>query len=265
MTLRVNLLLSIIACNPSHHLLVAIGYGYHGDIIVAWEEGVLAAATDLCGPDINPSDIGASGITSECPVFDITPNAEMASCKIDKPANLMSLNVNGPMSSLPLNNPIQSGPAYATRPTGGAPPPTPLPQSSVPIPTLSYSSGSSGTNAEEGNIYADHSTTSSTTSSSTFTMSSTASSTSSIASAQNLQAVATTVAAAAPDVNPEVANAAFYTISTSMTTIGAIAYENVLVEEVVTVFVTSEPTETAVAKRGHVHRRGRHQHHTHGM
>ncbi|MCJ1437237.1 hypothetical protein MMC27_006623 [Xylographa pallens] len=240
------------------------GYGYHGDIIVAWEEGVLAAATNLCGPDTNPGDIGASGITSECPVFDITPNAEMASCKIDKPANLVSLNVNGPIPSLPLNNPIQSGPAYATRPTAGAPPPTSLPQSPVPVPTLTYSSGSSGTNPEDGNIYNDRSTTFSTMSSSS-TMSPTASSTSSIASVLNLQAVATTVGPVAPDVNPEVANAAFYTVSTSMTTIGAIAYENVLVEEVVTVFVTLQPTETAVAKRGHVHRRGRHQHHARGM
>ena len=249
---------------PSLCLFVAIGYGYHGDIIVAWEEGVLAAATNLCGPDTNPGDIGANGITSECPVFDITPNAEMVSCKIEKPANLVSLNVNGPIPSLPLNNPIQSGPAYATRPTAGAPPPTSLPQSPVPIPTLTYSSGSSGTNPEDGNIYNDHSTAFPTMSSST-TMSPTASSTSSIAPVVNLQAVATTVAPVAPDGNPEVANAAFYTISTSMTTIGAIAYENVLVEEVVTVFVTLQPTETAVAKRGHVHKHGRHQHHARGM
>ncbi|MCJ1393462.1 hypothetical protein MMC18_006337 [Xylographa bjoerkii] len=240
------------------------GYGYHGDIIVAWEEGVLTAATDLCGPDTNPGDIGASGITSECPIFDITPNTEMASCKIDMPVNLTSLNVGGPMPSLPLNNPIQSGPAYATRPAAGAPTPTPLSQSPVPIPTLSYSSGSSGTGPEDGDIYADHSTTFSTMSS-IATTSAIASSTSSIAPVVSPPVAATTVAPAAPDVNPEVANAAFYTVSTSMTTIGAIAYENILVEEVVTIFVTSEPTETAVAKRGHVHNRGRHQHHVRGV
>ncbi|KAL9132049.1 MAG: hypothetical protein Q9217_000177 [Psora testacea] len=48
------------------------GYGGHGNVFTAWEEGILAAATEQCGP-ITPGSPGADGITANCPVFDMNP------------------------------------------------------------------------------------------------------------------------------------------------------------------------------------------------
>ncbi|MCJ1473641.1 hypothetical protein MMC13_002292 [Lambiella insularis] len=209
------------------------GYGYHGDIIVAWDEGVLANATAVCGPDTDPTDIGYSGITESCPVFDINLTSEMDSCKAALPVDLSSLNVTGPMPALPLNNRVQFGPAYATRPsatTSSEPSSTtPLPVASSAGPTLSYSSASSEASSPQADLMVL---------STPSTISSTSAST-----------VSTSVSPLGPALNA---------VATSFTTIGDVVHENIVVEvtELVTICVTDTvfATPTVVAKRNqHMH------------
>lgn len=247
------------------------GYGYHGDVIVAWDEGVLAQATAECGPDTISTDVGFSGITANCPVFKINSQAEMESCKAAAPAGIASLDVEGPMAALPLDNAVQPGPAYATRPSSGATAPPTSPASSSPGPTLSYSSGSSdASNPESGNVYFMASTTtsvppSSTSSSATLTSSTLTSSTS--ITSTSVTSTSTTLSAVLSSTSPP-ANSALTPVTTSWTTMGGVVHENILVqvEEVVTICVTDTVTATAtnVAKRHAQHLR-RHNHHAHGL
>ena len=94
-----------------------IGYGGHGDVFIAWEEGILGNATEQCGP-INPGSPGADGITANCPIFDMNPVVNQESCNIPIP-NDMKFNTDAKLSALPGNNPIQSGPQQATLQANG--------------------------------------------------------------------------------------------------------------------------------------------------
>ena len=107
--------------------------------MVAWDIGVLDAATEQCGPDAL-GDIGYNGTVTGCPVFDISSPNDRAVCTIPAiPANFESdvrgvqNDVEGPLSALPGDNPVQSGPAPATHSSSTASPRLPTSSISSPV------------------------------------------------------------------------------------------------------------------------------------
>ncbi|TGO16122.1 hypothetical protein BTUL_0032g00860 [Botrytis tulipae] len=88
------------------------GYGYHGDFIMGWDEEVLQEAVATC---TNPS-----GEIGDCAIFDIQDESVYGSCKFPLPEALEGDDVVGPMTTLPGNCAVQSGPAPATAMAGAA-------------------------------------------------------------------------------------------------------------------------------------------------
>ncbi|KAL8680078.1 MAG: hypothetical protein Q9186_003717 [Xanthomendoza sp. 1 TL-2023] len=87
------------------------GYGYHGDFISAWDEGVLDRAVSEC------TDM--SGEMKACGVFEFTEDS--ASCTLETmPDELKDENTEGPMPNLPGGCEIQSGPEQAKKGKGGS-------------------------------------------------------------------------------------------------------------------------------------------------
>ncbi|KAL8769415.1 MAG: hypothetical protein Q9209_004643 [Squamulea sp. 1 TL-2023] len=87
------------------------GYGYHGDFISAWDEGVLERAVSEC------TDM--SGQMKSCGVFEFTQDS--ASCTLESlPDELKNENTEGPMSGLPGGCEIQSGPEPAKKGKGAS-------------------------------------------------------------------------------------------------------------------------------------------------
>ncbi|KAJ6130795.1 hypothetical protein N7512_003575 [Penicillium capsulatum] len=80
------------------------GYGYHGDFIFGWEDGVLEQAVEQCTDE--------SGLVDKCKVFDLQPQSVMQQCKFEMPEELKDENVMiheglpGPMT-------VAWGPEYA--------------------------------------------------------------------------------------------------------------------------------------------------------
>lgn len=87
------------------------GYGYHGDFINGWEEGVLQAAID----DWNCTHGGPDGRQELCPVLDLKPHDEAVSCKMEIPEVLRNEAVEY-VDVLPGNQKIYRGPDYAPMP-----------------------------------------------------------------------------------------------------------------------------------------------------
>lgn len=116
--------------------MISIGFGYHGDFIMGWDEAFLQAAVDTC---TNPS-----GNIEDCDMFTIQSEAQAGNCKFEMPDVLKDDNCSGPSDALCGNVPIQAGPEYATKlKPGGADKPdapyTPPPASEQSlVPTLSY-------------------------------------------------------------------------------------------------------------------------------
>lgn len=110
------------------------GYGYHGDAFIAWEGDIQQQATEICGDPV--TSYGKLGIPSECPVFNVQPVAAQTACKLKHPANANVLAIQGPLSALPGDNPIQYGPHPATPPAGDSAPvqSPPAPPVAAPSP-----------------------------------------------------------------------------------------------------------------------------------
>ena len=53
------------------------GYGYHGDVIIAWEGNTLEKAVATC--------TNMSGHLSDCPVFTLIDKGHQASCALESP------------------------------------------------------------------------------------------------------------------------------------------------------------------------------------
>jgi len=83
------------------------GFGYHGDFVHAWDAGFLQQAVDTC--------TNGSGLIQDCPLFDLQDPAVAAQCSMAMPSQLIGENATEPMSALPGNVAVQSGPAYATK------------------------------------------------------------------------------------------------------------------------------------------------------
>ncbi|KAL8659859.1 MAG: hypothetical protein Q9226_000224 [Calogaya cf. arnoldii] len=87
------------------------GYGYHGDFISAWDEGVLEKAVTQC--------LDPYGDMKNCPVFEFADDA--ASCTLETmPDELKDEKNEGPIPHLPGGCEVQSGPERATKGKGAS-------------------------------------------------------------------------------------------------------------------------------------------------
>jgi len=85
------------------------GYGYHGDFICGWEDGVLQRAIDDCSG--TPGDPG-SGLQESCPVFELQNSYQATQCKMEVPSVLQNESVKF-AAVLPGDVKIQAGPERA--------------------------------------------------------------------------------------------------------------------------------------------------------
>ncbi|KAJ4306429.1 hypothetical protein N0V88_001230 [Collariella sp. IMI 366227] len=117
------------------------GFGYHGDFISGWNVDVLQSAVDICTNE--------SGMVSDCPVFTVQSEDEMRKCKMPPRPIVADERMKGFIGdALPGNVAIQYGPAPAL---GG-----PNAQTSavyVPVPTVTYSPGATGTSHLPGGVF----------------------------------------------------------------------------------------------------------------
>lgn len=113
------------------------GFGYHGDFMEAWDDGFLQQVIETCQPGGNDYD---------CPIINLTPEDEMAQCKMEIPDALKTEEVLYPQDQLPNCIQIQAGPADATPAKGCAvsiPTSTPPPSSQASATTMATSTLSS--------------------------------------------------------------------------------------------------------------------------
>ena len=99
---------------------------------MGWEENdsfKLQDAVDVC--------TSTSGRVEDCPVFNLQDQSTMNECKIDLPGELLKEDVVGPLSGLPGDVQVFWGPGPASASDSEATAP-----SSVVLPTLTYSAGS---------------------------------------------------------------------------------------------------------------------------
>ncbi|KAJ9604680.1 hypothetical protein H2200_010794 [Cladophialophora chaetospira] len=128
------------------------GYGYHGDFMCAWDDGVLQDVIDT--PSCNlPNQ--TSGNVGDCSVFKLQGVNDGTTCKMETPEALQNEQVDF-VQQLPGNVQVQSGPQSATVgpvPGATAPPATsspsanstesPSPAVPTPGPTAEASAASS--------------------------------------------------------------------------------------------------------------------------
>ncbi|KAI4155291.1 MAG: hypothetical protein LQ341_000203 [Variospora aurantia] len=82
------------------------GYGYHGDFIAAWEEGILQQAVEQC--------TDKRGEMRKCGVFKYTDKP--ASCTLENlPSELKDENTEGPLQGLPGGCELEYGPEPANK------------------------------------------------------------------------------------------------------------------------------------------------------
>lgn len=93
----------------------AVGYGYHGDFMMGWNETFLRDAVNTC--------TNLSGQIEDCPLFTIQDSSVYSNCNLTEPISLVKENVVNPIG-LPGNVPVISGPGYAkaTSSASAAPP-----------------------------------------------------------------------------------------------------------------------------------------------
>lgn len=112
---------------------------------MGWDETnfTLQDAVDTC------TDL--SGEIEACPLFTVISEAEQNECHFDMPAALVKEDIVGPLTTLPGNVALAWGPEPANMAMPGSESTT-----SVAIPTLSYSAGSTATNNASvvpGNVF----------------------------------------------------------------------------------------------------------------
>ncbi|OQE39815.1 hypothetical protein PENCOP_c006G06042 [Penicillium coprophilum] len=81
------------------------GYGYHGDFMHGWEDGVLQEAIETCTSE--------SGVVEECDVFTIQTEDEQRQCQFSIPSELKQENCHMHDDGLPGGMSIQWGPERA--------------------------------------------------------------------------------------------------------------------------------------------------------
>lgn len=116
------------------------GYGYHGDFIAGWDDGVLDAV--LVTPNCTAPEptFVISGNQWDCPVFNLQSDDIATSCKIPIPDVLKDERTRGVVHALPGNIQIQYGPEDAAAVGLGAMQDTPVASPSVASPSVVPSS-----------------------------------------------------------------------------------------------------------------------------
>ena len=106
------------------------GYGYHGDFYSGWNQSFLQEAIDTCD--------NSSGLVQDCEMFTLQDDSVSSSCFLEMPEDLRQEDYQGPLSILPGNVPVCTGPQLAVKlegtPVTGttkAPAPTALPPGST--------------------------------------------------------------------------------------------------------------------------------------
>jgi len=84
------------------------GFGYHGDYLQAWDDGVLQEAVNTCTNE--------TGMITDCDIFDLQNETDQTQCLLDVPPELRHENVHMHAHGLPGNLPIKWGPEYAMPP-----------------------------------------------------------------------------------------------------------------------------------------------------
>ncbi|KAJ4389228.1 hypothetical protein N0V93_006692 [Gnomoniopsis smithogilvyi] len=110
-----------------------LGFGYHGDFIMGWDE------TDFTLQDAVDTCTNLDGTIESCPLFTVISEAEQGECQFEMPASLANEDVAGPMANLPGDITLAWGPAPADAATSASASADPT---TVAVPTLSYSAGS---------------------------------------------------------------------------------------------------------------------------
>jgi hypothetical protein len=193
---------------------------------MGWNEELLQNAVNTC--------TNLSGEIYDCPLFTIQDDSVSSACQFPIPADLESENAESPGTTLPGNVHIQSGPAYATYGSGGG---SRAGATSAAVPTLPYSAGVSTDIA--GGIFAE------------------------ATSSYSASPVTTTPSpspTAAPTINPLLPGESI--VSTMYTTLGNEVMEIVMVEQEITVYVSTTATAmtTVTEMRRRKHRRHGHAH-----
>ncbi|KAI3097075.1 hypothetical protein CBS147333_9404 [Penicillium roqueforti] len=106
------------------------GYGYHGDFMQAWDDGILQQAIDTCTSE--------SGIVTDCEIFDVQTEDEQRQCQFPVPSVIKNENCELHEDGLPGDMAIQWGPEYATMKSAA----TTTTSSVVSVPTISIPTSS---------------------------------------------------------------------------------------------------------------------------
>lgn len=104
------------------------GFGYHGDFMFGWQDGVLQEAVDTCTSE--------TGEVGDCNIFNLQSEDKQRQCFFDMPTQLLDDAVDLVENGLPGGVPIEWGPGYAMPPSLSTSTP-PIPSLSIPLPTLS--------------------------------------------------------------------------------------------------------------------------------
>lgn len=226
------------------------GFGYHGDFIMGWEE-----TSDFALQDAVDTCTNLSGEISDCPLFNIVDEATQNECKFDMPTALLDDALDGPLSSLPGDVAVAWGPAPANAADSATTP------SSIAIPTLTYSAGSTASvngSYVPGNAFVGVSTTSTSTTIPTST-------TSNVPVGEAVKGNVIVTPAASWDGATTTATAT--SLLTSTNSAGLVIVNEVVYEEVITYITDSttttvyvEPTAPAARRRSAHARRHAHGH-----
>jgi hypothetical protein len=192
---------------------------------MGWDEAFLQSAVDQC--------TNLSGQIEDCALFDIQDASVYGSCNMTVPSALEADNVVGPVSTLPGNPAIASGPGYASGAEAGGSGSTPATTSAAaanPVPTLSHSDGvtlASSDTYVPGAVFAEVTS-----------------------SSASLAAVAEVAVTSAPS-SSSIDTQSYF--ATSYSTSGNIVNEILWVEELVTVTASMTATMTLPARKRHLH------------
>lgn len=88
------------------------GYGYHGDFVNGWEEGVLQQVID----SVECTHGGVDGRQEDCPILDLQSEGDSRTCGMKIPEVIQSEQLSL-IESLPGNVKIERGPGFAQMPS----------------------------------------------------------------------------------------------------------------------------------------------------
>lgn len=135
------------------------GYGYHGDFMHGWEDGVLQKAVDTCTNE--------SGNVEDCSVFKLQTEDEQRQCTFDMPLPLRKEDCEIHDDGLPGGIPVEWGPERAEMKGMKHDSPT------IALPTISIGDVSIDPNTWRDNIHSPKTSTSTAQATTSFTSTST--------------------------------------------------------------------------------------------